>query len=98
IIQTCYVAPRPVEASNETDLNRVYARTENDRYGCGRGFGSERSLRAARRGNYGNTPINQIGDQLWQFIQCIIGSSVLDRDVLVRKITFLAQPFLERSE
>jgi hypothetical protein len=58
IIHAGYIAARPVEAGHKADLNRVYAGAENDWYCCGGGFGGERGLKAARSGNYGNTPTN----------------------------------------
>ena len=89
------VAARPVEAGDETSLDRVAAGAEDDRNCRGRGFGRECRWHAARCGDDGHPAADQIGRQFRQSIVLTLCPAVFDRDVLAFDVAGFAQPFAE---
>jgi len=57
------VAARPVEARDQTQLDRVGARAEDNRNCRGRPLGCERGVGATDRGDGGDPAIDQLGRQ-----------------------------------
>jgi hypothetical protein len=90
------VTPRPVEAADETDLDRIDARAEYDRNRRGRRFGRERPLHAAWCGDDRHPAADQIGRQFRQPIVLILRPAVLDRHVLALDVAGFVQPFAKR--
>ena len=67
-----------------------WAGGQDDRNGGGRGFGRQRRCRAARRGDHGHPPADQIGGQVWQSIILPCRPLEFDRHILTFDIARLA--------
>ena len=60
---TGHIAARPVEARDQTKLDRIRAHHENDRYRWGRRFGGQRGRRTVGRRDHSHPTLNQVGGQ-----------------------------------
>jgi hypothetical protein len=59
--------PRPVQAGDEAELDRIGGGSEHDRNGCGRRV-CRQCRRSAGGGNDRDLTRNQIGRQRWQAV------------------------------
>jgi hypothetical protein len=84
------VTTRPIEAGDETNLQRVRTDGEDDRNCHGRGFCRQCRWRAARCGDDGHPPADDISRQFWQSIELIVREAVFDPYVLSFDIADLA--------
>src|SRR5262249_25857405 len=74
------IPARPAETGDETILDRVTARCEDDR-NCGcRRFGREYGRKRAC-GHHSHLPATQVGRKLWQSIVLILRPTIFDRHV-----------------
>jgi hypothetical protein len=90
------VAPRSVQAGNETDLNRIGASNEDN--GNRRGCSPCCYRRLAVRGNHGYPAANQIGRQSRKTIVVTSRPAIFDRHGLVLDIAGLAQAVAKRGQ
>ena len=97
-IDACQVAARPGEAGDKTKPDRVFGDGEDDgdRRGCR--LGRQRHSRASERGDHSDLPANQIGRQLRQSIELILGPAVHDRHVLALDIAGLFQALAKSAQ
>ena len=72
---------RPGEASDQTELNRVFADAEDDRDGRGRSFGCL-GCEVGASGDNGDATANEVVHNRWQTIEPAIQPMVLDRHIL----------------
>src|SRR6516225_7706258 len=84
------ISARPIEASNETDLDRIDTAAEDDRNGRGCGFCRE-YLRGARCHNDGHLTPHQIGRQRGQSIVLAVRPTIFDRYVAALDVADLAE-------
>src|SRR5262245_10718143 len=89
------IAARPVEAGNETFLNRVSAAHEDNRNCRGCGFSSESRRYTARCGNDCDLAAYQIGCQFPQLIVFKVRTAVFNRHIPALDIASFAEPFTE---
>src|SRR5215813_4308212 len=75
----------------------VAADTEDDRDGCGRGFGCQSRRCVSWCGDNGDLAAGQVGRHRRQKLVSTFGPAVFDRDVLALDITRMGQPFEERT-
>src|SRR5262249_24488348 len=89
------IPARPAETGDETILDRVTARCEDDR-NCGRRrFGREYARKRACE-HHSHLTANQVGRKLWQSIVLITRPAVLDRYVLTLEIAGVIQALAKR--
>src|SRR5262245_61156015 len=74
------VVARPSEASDKTDLDRIFPDKKHDGDGCGRSLCRQR--RRTICGNHRHPSPNQLRCELWQSIRLILSPAVHYRDVL----------------
>jgi hypothetical protein len=91
------VAAGPIEAGDETGLDRIRARGEHDRNGCGRGLRSKRCRRTDWRDDDGDATTDQIRRQFRQLTVFIVRPAVFDRHVLAFDIAGFVQTLAERG-
>jgi hypothetical protein len=84
------VAARPVEAGNQTRLDRVPAAAEDDRNCRRRGFRCECRWRAGRHSDDGHPATDQVGRQVRQASNFVSRPAVFDRHVLAFDVTGFA--------
>src|SRR6516165_3957527 len=95
IADTGKVATGPIEAGDETNLDRVGAATKDDRNGRSRGFRRERRRDVSRRDDDGHPPADQIGRQFRQPSGFVLSPAILDRQAPTLDITGFAQSYAE---
>ena len=97
-IDPCQVAARPGEAGDKTKPDRVFGDGEDDgdRRGCR--LGRQRRSGASGRDDHGDLSANQIGRQLRQPIDLILGPAVYDRHVLALDIAGLLQALAKSAQ
>jgi hypothetical protein len=95
IADTGKVAAGPIEAGDETNLNRVCAATKDNRNGRSRGFGRERRRDVSRRDDGGHPPADQIGRQFRQLSGFVLSPAILDRQAPTLDVTGFAQSYAE---
>jgi hypothetical protein len=94
------VATRSGEARDKTRLDRVYGDAEDDRdwdRRCG-GFGRGRDEGAARRGDNGHAPANEISHQQRQPIELVVQPVALYGYISVLDVSNFAEAFAERGQ
>jgi hypothetical protein len=89
------VAAGPIEAGDETNLDRVCTATKDDRNGRSRGFGRERRRDVSRRDDDGHPSADQIGRQFRQSSGFVLSPAILDRQAPTLNVTGLAQSYAE---
>jgi hypothetical protein len=92
------VAARPIEARDQTGLDRVVASAEDDRNLRGRGFGRAYRQRAAGRRNHADSAADQIRCQFRQSIVIIVRPAVLDHYIAALDVAGFAQAFAEQEK
>jgi hypothetical protein len=90
------VAARPVEAGDETKLDRVHSNAKDDRDRRGRGLGRERRRVAAGRGNERHAAAHEVGHQLRQPIVSAAEPVILHGDILTIDIAGFPEACAER--
>jgi hypothetical protein len=86
----------PVEASDETRLDRIDGTVEDNRNCRGCGFGCECRIRGAR-GDDGDSAADQIGRQGRQSVIFIVRKAKFDGNVAALNVAGFVQPFAERG-
>ena len=94
----CQIAFRSGEAGDKTVLHRVVANTEDDRDRRGCRFGRQRRSHTLGYCDHGDLPANQIGRQLRQPMDLILGPAVQDRNVLALDIAGVFQALAKAAQ
>src|SRR5262249_30073526 len=92
-IDACRIATRTCKACDQTNLDRIFADTEDDRNGLGRRFSSERSGVTARGGDDRYSAADEVGHKRGQTIVAALEPMVLHCHVLTPDVTGLLEPF-----
>jgi hypothetical protein len=90
-------AAGPIEARDQTELDRVTAGAEDNRNGRGRGLSRAWRNNAAGRGENGNPTTHQISGQFRQSVELALRPAIFDREVLAFDIAQFAQPLAKRQ-
>ena len=90
-IDACQVAPRPGEACDKTEPDRVFGCEKDDGYRRGCGLGRHRRSGAAGRDDHGHLAAHQFGGERRQPIELSLGPAVFDRQILALDLTGLLQ-------
>jgi hypothetical protein len=89
------IAAGPVQALHPTEIDRVTADREDDRYRRGRALGGERGRRTGGRDDDRHAAAGQVGRQFRQAVILSGSPAEFDRHVLAVDKARFAQPFAE---